>query len=208
MMRVAKNFDAPTTIRRNLQHFNIEQNKLFIRTPQFFSRIRHSSDKWQVIIVVDESGSMAQSVIHSAVMASIFFGVKALKTHLVLFDTNVVDVSADCVDPVETIMKVQLGGGTDIAKAMLYAESLIVNPRKAIVVLITDFIEGGSVQNLYAICRRIIEQGSYLIGLAALDAEAEPCYDRVTAGHIASLGAHVGAMTPGELAHFVAEKIK
>jgi len=206
-LRVAKNFDAQTTIRRNLQHYDPEGRKLFIRTPFFYSRIRRHTDKWQVIILVDESGSMANSVIHSAVTAAIFFGIKAIRTHLVLFDTSIVDVSADCSDPVETIMKVQLGGGTDIGQAVCYAESLIENPRRAIVVLITDFCEGAPVNNLYAACKRLIEQGTPLLGLAALDAEANPQYDHATASHIAGLGAHVGAMTPGELAAWVAEKV-
>ena len=207
-LRVAKNFDAPTTIRRNLQYYDPETARLFIRTPYFFSRIRRHNDKWQVIILVDESGSMADSVIHSAVTAAIFFGIKALRTHLALFDTSVVDVSSDCADPVETIMKVQLGGGTDIAQAVRYAEGLIDNPRKAIVVLISDFYEGGPVNELLSACKRIIDQGSQLLGLAALDSEANPSYDKATAGKIAALGAHVGAMTPGELAEWVAAKIQ
>jgi Mg-chelatase subunit ChlD len=205
---VAKNFDAQTTIRRNLKHYDPEARKLFIHTPHFFSRVRRHTDKWQIIILVDESGSMADSVIHSAVTAAIFFGIKALRTHLVLFDTSIVDVSADCADPVETIMKVQLGGGTDIGQAVRYAESLIDNPRRAIVVLITDFCEGAPVGVLFAACKRLIEQGTLLLGLAALDSESNPHYDHGTASHIAGLGAHVGAMTPGELAAFVAEKVR
>jgi hypothetical protein len=207
-LRVAKNFDAQTTIRRNLKHYDPVARKLFIQTPHFYSRVRRHTDKWQVIILVDESGSMADSVIHSAVTAAIFFGIRTLRTHLVLFDTSIVDVSADCGDPVETIMKVQLGGGTDIGQAVRYAESLIDNPRRSIVVLITDFCEGAPVGNLFAACKRLIEQGVLLLGLAALDAEAKPQYDHATAGHIASLGAHVGAMTPGELAAWVAEKVR
>jgi VWA domain-containing protein len=206
--RVAKNFDAQTTIRRNLKHYDPEARKLYIRTPHFFSRIRRHTEKWQIIILVDESGSMADSVIHSAVTAAIFFGIKVLRTHLVLFDTSIVDVSADCADPVETIMKVQLGGGTDIGQAVRYAESLIDNPRRAIVVLITDFCEGAPVSILFAACKRLLEQGTLLLGLAALDAQAKPQYDHATAAHIAGLGAHVGAMTPGELATWVAEKVR
>lgn len=207
-LKIAKNFDARTTIRRNLQHYDPESARLFIRTPHFFSRIRRHSDKWQVIILVDESGSMADSVIHSAVTAAIFFGIKMLRTHLVLFDTNVVDVSADCADPVETIMKVQLGGGTDIGQAVRYAEGLIDHPRRAIVVLITDFCEGAPVHHLFSACKRLLEQGTLLLGLAALDSDAKPHYDHATAATLAGLGAHVGAMTPGELAAWVAEKVR
>lgn len=206
--RIAKNFDAQTTIRRNLKHYDPEARKLFIQTPHFYSRVRRHTDKWQIIILVDESGSMADSVIHSAVTAAIFFGIKTLRTHLVLFDTSIVDVSADCSDPVETIMKVQLGGGTDIGQAVRYAESLIDNPRRAIVIMVTDFCEGAPVGNLFAACKRLIEQGALLLGLAALDSEAKPHYDLATATHIAGLGAHVGAMTPGELAAWVAEKVR
>jgi hypothetical protein len=207
-LRVAKNFDAATTIRRNLQHYDPASAKLFIRTPFFYSRIRRHSEKWQVIILVDESGSMADSVIHSAVTAAIFFGIKTLRTHLVLFDTSIVDVSADCADPVETIMKVQLGGGTDIGQAVRYAEGLIENPRRAIVVLVSDFCEGAPEHLLFAACRRLVEQGTLLLGLAALDSDAKPNYDHGTASRIAALGAHVGAMTPGELAEWVAEKVR
>src|SRR5262249_29875835 len=114
MIKVAKNFDAESTIRRNLAHFDPASKRLFIQTPYFHSRVRRHVDRWQIIIAVDESGSMADSVIHSAVTAAIFFGLKAVRTHLVLFDTSVVDVTDMCSDPVETIMKVQLGGGTDI----------------------------------------------------------------------------------------------
>lgn len=207
-LRVAKNFDARTTIRANLKNYDPERGRLFIKTPSFFSRIRRHSDRWQIIILVDESGSMAESVIHSAVTAAIFFGIKALRTHLVLFDTSVVDISADCADPVETIMKVQLGGGTDIGQAVRYAETLIDNPRRTIVVLISDFFEGAPVAQLYAACKRLIDQGTYLLGLAALDAEAKPNYDREIAGRLVRLGAHVGAMTPGELAAWVADKVR
>ncbi len=207
-LRVARNFDARSTIRRNLQHFDPESGRLFIRTPHFNSRVRRHSERWQIIILVDESGSMADSVIHSAVTAAIFFGIRALRTHLVLFDTSLVDVSADCADPVETIMKVQLGGGTDIGQAVRYAETLIDNPRRAIVVLISDFCEGAPAGLLYDACRRLTAQGTHLLGLAALDSNADPHYDRSVAAQIVALGGHVAAMTPGELAHWVAEKVR
>jgi hypothetical protein len=207
-MKVAKNFDPRTTVRRNLAHFDPEQRRLFLRTPYFFSRVRRHVDRWQVIVVVDESGSMADSVIHSAVTAAIFFGIKTLRTHLILFDTSVVDVTEDCADPVETIMKVQLGGGTDIGGALSYAASLIDNPRRTIVVLVTDFFEGAPEERLFAVTRGLIESGVTLLGLAALDERAEPHYCHATAGRMAALGAHVGAMTPGELAEWVAQKVR
>jgi hypothetical protein len=206
-MKVAKNFDARTTVRRNLASFDPKSKRLFIRTPYFYSRIRRQVDRWQIIIVVDESGSMMNSVIHAAVTASIFFGIRSLKPHLILFDTNVVDVTADCSDPVETMMKVQLGGGTDIGGALAYAATLVNNPRQTIVVLITDFYEGAPIERLYNVTKQLVESGVTLLGLAALDDVAEPCYDRTTAQRMVALGAHVAAMTPGELAEWVAQKI-
>jgi hypothetical protein len=207
-LRVAKNFDARATVRRNLANYDPQSERLFIRTPHFFSRVRRQTDRWQVIVVVDESGSMADSVIHAAVTAAIFWGIRSLRTHLVLFDTSVVDVTEHCADPVETIMKVQLGGGTDIGGALRYAAGLVDNPRRTIVVLVTDFCEGAPVERLFAVTRQLVESGVTLLGLAALDERAEPNYDRSTAERMVQLGAHVGAMTPGELAEWVAQKVR
>jgi Mg-chelatase subunit ChlD len=142
------------------------------------------------------------------VTAAIFFGIPAVKTRLILFDTSIVDVTDYCTDPVETLMKVQLGGGTDIAQALVYAEGRVENPRRTIVVLITDFFEGGPPNDLYAVTKRLVESGVTLLGLAALDSDATPHFDRDVARRMATLGAHVGAMTPGELAAFVAEKVR
>jgi Mg-chelatase subunit ChlD len=206
-LKVAQNFDAETTIRRNLKHYDPESQRLYIQTPYFYSRVRRHVDRWQIIILVDESGSMLDSVIHSAVTAAIFFGIKSLRTHLCLFDTEVVDVTAHCTDPVETLMKVQLGGGTDIGHALSYAASLVDNPRRTIVILITDFFEGAPEQRLFSVTRQLTESGVTLLGLAALDEQARPSYDRRIAERMVALGAHVAAMTPGELAEWVAEKV-
>lgn len=208
LLRVAKNFDARTTIRRNLANYDPVERRLYIRQPFFFSRVRRQADRWQLIILVDESGSMADNVIHAAVTAAIFFGIRSLRTHLVLFDTSIVDVTADCVDPVETLMKVQLGGGTDIGQALGYAASLVDNPRRTIVVLITDFYEGAPIQRLYQVAKQLVGSGVTLLGLAALDERAEPVYDRAVAERLVALGAHVAAMTPGELAEWVAQKVR
>lgn len=207
-LKVAKNFDATETIRRNLKNYSVERQQIIIKDPYFFSRIRRNMDRWQLIIAVDQSGSMLDSVIHAAVTASIFFSITKLKTHLVAFDTDIVDLTADARDPVETLMGVQLGGGTDIANALEYAYTLIENPGRTIVVLITDFYEGGPVGHLLAATKQLTESGVHLLGLAALDEQANPLFDRETAAKMAKLGAHVGAMTPGELAQFVAEKIR
>ncbi len=207
-IKMAQNFDVRTTLRRNLRHYDPDAKKLYLETPYFYSRVRRQIHRWQLIILVDESGSMLDSVIHSAVSAAIFWGIKSLRTHLCLFDTSVVDVTADCTDPVETLMKVQLGGGTDIGQAMAYAASLVDNPRRTIVVLITDFYEGAPVQRLLGVTKQLVESGVTVLGLAALDDRAEPSYDRALAERMVALGAHVGAMTPGELAEWVAGKVR
>ena len=111
--------------------------------------MRRHIDRWQVIVLVDQSGSMADSVIHAAVTASIFTSLETLlKTHLAVFDTNVVDLTDTAADPVETLMKVQLGGGTDIGHALRWAEGIIERPDRAIIVLISDFYEGAGLNEL------------------------------------------------------------
>jgi Mg-chelatase subunit ChlD len=205
--RQARDFDFHATVRANLAHYQPEERRLLIERPRFVSRVRRHLDQWQLVLIVDQSGSMAGSVIHSAVTAACLWGLSGLKTHLVAFDTNVVDLTADVADPVELLLKVQLGGGTDIARAVDYGASLIENPRRSILVVITDFYEGGDEHRLVRTVARLAEQGTQILGLAALDEEANPAYDRALAQRLADAGAHVGAMTPGELAAFVAERL-
>jgi VWA domain containing CoxE-like protein len=207
-LKIAKNLDLKTTLRRNLKHYDPKRRRLVIESPIFFSRVRRHVDRWQIIILVDESGSMLNSVIHSAVTASIFFSLRTMRVHLCLFDTQVVDVTDHCTDPVETLMKVQLGGGTDIGQALSYAADLVDNPRRTIVVLITDFFEGAPLDRLFGAAKRLIDGGVTLLGLAALDEQAEPTYDHGVAAQLVQMGAHVAAMTPGELAAWVAEKVR
>ncbi|MBK8221344.1 MAG: VWA domain-containing protein [Candidatus Obscuribacter sp.] len=206
-LKINQNFDARTTIRKNLKNFHKESKRLVIEQPYFFSRLRQHIDKWKIIILVDQSGSMIDSVIHSAVTASIFHQLPFIKTHLIAFDTNIVDLTSESIDPVETLMKVQLGGGTDIGNAVNYASQLLEQPERTIVILISDFFEGADEQLLLLHCRRLLENRVKLICLAALDSKANPNYNRALALKLQSMGAHVGAMTPGELAAWVAEKV-
>ena len=136
-----RNLDMKKTIRRNLKHYDREQKRLMVERVFFSSRTRKYS-QWRVVIAVDESGSMLDSVIHSAVMAGIFARLPMLDTRLVIFDTQVVDLSAHLDDPVETMMSIQLGGGTNIAGALQYCETLIENPHRTLVVLVSDLCEG------------------------------------------------------------------
>ena len=143
-----RNIDFKRTIKQNLKNYDIKTKRIIIQDIYFNSRIQHYN-KWNIIIAVDESGSMCESIIYSAVMAGIFAKLPVLKTNLIIFDTQIVDLSNEIGDPVETLMKVQLGGGTFIAKALNYCFQLIENPNKTIVVMVTDLYEGGSMTELY-----------------------------------------------------------
>ena len=206
-VRSLRNLDVPRTIRKNLAHYDTEAQRLVLEQVYFNGRVKRYNP-WRVILAVDESGSMLSSIIHSAVMAGIFAGLPMLDTRLVIFDTSVVDLSGYAGDPVETLMSVQLGGGTDIAGALGYCETLIPFPHRTMVVLVSDLCEGGSRKNLYGICHDIIESGARLIALTALDENAAPAYDRSTAEALAGMGAYVGAMTPAKLADFMANVMR
>jgi hypothetical protein len=206
-LRLAKNFDAKSTIKKNLGSFDARTRRLVIREPLFVSRTRRQMEKWQIILLVDESGSMMSSVIHTAVTAACLWGLPGTKTHLCIWDTEVVDLTDRISDPVETLMKVQLGGGNDGAKAVAYAHGLIEAPRRAIVVLISDFFEGAGADAMVRRVKMLVDQGTIVLGLAALDDGAYPAYDKDTARKLANVGAHVGAMTPGQLVQFIADKV-
>ena len=155
------------------------------------------------MLCVDQSGSMAGSVIYAAVMAAILAGLPSLSLKLVVFDTSVVDLSAEAADPVSVLMSVQLGGGTDIAKAVTWCESRVTQPTRTIFVLVSDFCEGGPTAPLIAAVRRMSAARVTLLGLAALDDAAEPDYDRATAGRLADAGMEIAALTPDRFAAWI-----
>lgn len=205
---VASNFDFRQTVAGNLHRWNPERRKLYIDHAIFNSRTRRHTESWDIILLIDQSGSMVDSVIHSAVMAACLWGLPGMRTRLVAFDTAVVDLTADVTDPVELLMKVQLGGGTDIAKAVAYAQGCISQPARSIVVLVSDFYEGGSPGELVSRVHALCESGAKVLGLAALDSDANPNYDREMAARLVRAGAQIGAMTPGQLAVWLAEKVQ
>ena len=203
---IARNLDMKKTIERNLKHYDREKSRLVLEKVYFYARVKQHV-MWHVVIAVDESGSMLDSIIHSSVMAGIFASLPDLDTKLVIFDTNVVDLSDYVEDAVETLMNVQLGGGTDIGKAVRYCETLVHEPEKTIFVLVTDLYEGGSIKELYGAVHAMLEAGVKVLVLTALDKDANPNFNRKAAEDIASMGANVGAMTPGELAGYVGKII-
>ncbi|GAA1588038.1 VWA domain-containing protein [Kribbella sancticallisti] len=203
-MRLSANFDALGTIRRNLKNYDPESGRLVLEKVLFFERNTRRLP-WDIIVCVDQSGSMAGSVIHSAVMAGILAGLPAFRVRLVLFDTSVVDLSDQVDDPVEVLMSVQLGGGTDIAKAVRYCGQLVDNPDRTVLVLVTDFCEGGSVADLERAVTELAEARVTLLGLAALDGDANPFYDRQIAQQLADRGMRIAALTPAQLANWLTE---
>jgi predicted metal-dependent peptidase len=203
-VKSSRNLDIKRTIMNNLKHYDTEKCRLVLDKVYFYSRIK-KYQQWKIIVCVDESGSMLDSVIHSAIMAGIFAKLPMLETKLVIFDTNIVDLSDYVEDPVETLMSVQLGGGTDIGRALAYCESLVTEPEKTIMVLVTDLYEGGDISYLYKTTAAIVESGAKLMVLTALDDAANPNYNKNAAARMAGLGAHVAAMTPGSLAAWVGE---
>ena len=206
-VRSIRNLDFKRTIRQNLSHYDTVNNRLMLEKLHFNGRIKRYNP-WRVILCVDESGSMLGSVIHSAVMAGIFAKMPMLDTRLVIFDTSVVDLSGYADDPVQALMSIQLGGGTDIAGALRYCEGLVTQPHRTMVVLVSDLCEGGPRKDLYGVARDIIESGAKLVALTALDENATPAYDRTVGQTLADLGAWVGAMTPAKLADFMAQVMR
>jgi|SRR5579883_359934 len=205
--KVYRNLDLKTTLRRNLKNFDQESGKLLVDQVYFYAAERKKKP-WHVIVVVDQSGSMLESAIFSAVMASIFAELPAVKTSLVLFDTNVVDLSDQVGQPVDVLMKVQLGGGTDITKALLYSSTLVRQPQRTIVVLITDFYEGRDERDLIAQTRLMADGGVRMIGLGALGYDARPAYNKSTATKLTKVGMDVLVCTPEKLADCMAQIIR
>lgn len=173
----------------------------------FRTRARRSLD-WQVVLVVDVSGSMEASTIHSAIMAAIIASLPAFTVRFLAFSDEVIDLSERVTDPLGLLLEVSVGGGTHIARALRRARELITVPARTIVVLVTDFEEGRPVGNMVREARAIVETGAHALGLAALDERAQPRYNRAAAELVAGVGMAVAALTPLELARWIGEKVR
>lgn len=201
-----RNLDFKRTIKRNLKNYDTKNNQLVLKDVYFNSRTKRFN-KWNIIIAVDESGSMLDSVIYSSIMAGIFAKLPMIDTKLIIFDTQIVDLSGYVEEPVEVLMGMQLGGGTDIANALNYCRGLCNNPHQTIFVTVTDLYEGGSVSTLLHTAADIIGGGSKMLFLTALDKQANPDYDRNIGQKLSNLGAFVGAMTPEQLGDYIGKMI-
>lgn len=197
------NFDALRTVRANLGHWDADRQALVAERLAFFSRQRRQLD-WTVILCVDQSGSMTDSLIFSAVMAAILAGLPGITVRMVLFDTSVVDVTDQLADPLELLLSVQLGGGTDIGKAVSYCETLIDNPSRTVLALVSDFYEGAGPRRLLATVARLNAARVKMLGIAALDDSGKAAFDRDMVEKLASLGMNVAALTPDAFAEWLA----
>ncbi len=203
------NLDWKHTIRRNLKNYSFEEGAPLLERLYFFQRNREIEFvPWDIFILVDQSASMLCSVIHAAIMAGVFASVNCLKSHLILFDTTVVDMTGQVDDPVEVLLGVQLGGGTDIGNALEYARGLITRPSRSMVLVVSDFYEGGEFAALETAVKRLRDSGATILGLAALDENAHPDYDRDAARRLGDSGMPIGAMTPDRLCEWISTIMK
>jgi uncharacterized protein with von Willebrand factor type A (vWA) domain len=205
--KVYRNLDLKTTVRRNLRHFDEKSGRLHVERLFFFAAERKQRP-WHIIVTVDQSGSMLDSAIFSAVMASIFAELPAIRTSLILFDTEVVDLSGKVGQPVDVLLSIQLGGGTDITKALQYSQQLAREPGRSIVVLITDFFEGRDERDLIRQTRTMTDAGIRMIGLGALGYDARPAYNKPTARKLRKVGMDILVCTPEKLAECMARIIR
>lgn len=204
--KIFKNLDIKKTIRYNLKNYDIK-NKTIFTDKLFFNQNIKKYNPYNIIILIDESGSMLDSVIYSSIMASIFANLPYLSIKLVIFDISVVDLSEYIKEPIDTLFKVQLGGGTNIAQALEYAKKITFAPDKTIVLLISDLFDSNDYKLMYKNANDIIEAGSKLIVLTALDYNANSIYDKEAARYFSKIGAKVGALTPSKLSKWISDII-
>jgi Mg-chelatase subunit ChlD len=200
---IARNIDWKRTIRQNLKGWDAEKKRLIPERFYFWPNQRRHHE-WDVTLVVDQSGSMAESVVYSSVMAAIFASLDVLRTSLVLFDTEVVDMTPMLADPVEVLFTAQLGGGTDINRAVAYAQANYVQrPEKTLFILITDLYEGGNAQELVARLRQLVDSRAKVMCLLALSDGGKPTYDHGMAEQLTALGIPCFGCTPKKLVDVV-----
>ncbi len=197
----------PRTIRANLRHYQAEYQSIVPETRIGFGRKRQRTQR-QVILCIDQSGSMAASVVYSSICGAVMASLPAVKTHLVVFDTAVVDLTEHLDDPVELLFGTQLGGGTDINRAVGYCQSLIQDPANTILVLISDLFEGGVAENLLRRANNLVQSGVQFIALLALADSGAASYDRGLAAQLALLDVPSFACTPDLFPDLMAAAIK
>lgn len=201
--------DYKMTISRNLKHYSPKLHTIVPEHFYFFDRTSTTAaNKWTVILDIDQSGSMGESVIYSSIVSCILTSMSSLTTRIVAFDTNVIDLTEKSDDPVDLLFGFQLGGGTDIDKSVVYCQQFIENPAKTLFFLISDLEEGG---NRAALLRRLgemKESGVTVVSLLAMADGGKPYYDAQMAQKIAGMGIPCFACNPQMLPQLLERALK
>ncbi len=190
-----RDIDWDRTVRANLANYLPEHRTVVPERLVGYARAGRAVKK-DVVLCIDQSGSMAASVVHAAVFGAVLASMKSLDTRLVVFDTSVVDLTEQLADPVDVLFATQLGGGTDINRALAYCQSRITRPAETVVVLISDLYEGGIRDGMLKRVAAMKAAGVQFIALLALSDEGAPAYDHAHAAALAALGAPAFACTP------------
>jgi Mg-chelatase subunit ChlD len=201
-----RDIDWDRTIRRNLRHYQPPYRTIVPET--LLGHARRSSALRDVIVAVDQSGSMAASIVYASVFAAVMASIRSVSTRLVAFDTSVVDLTEQLADPVEVLFGTHLGGGTDINRAVGYCQSLVTRPSDTIFVLISDLFEGGVERELLQRVSELLASGVSVIVLLALSDRGAPAFDHALAGRLAALGAPAFACTPDAFPGLMAAAIE
>ena len=198
--------DWQRTIRANLKHYQTEWKTIVPETRIGFGR-RQSSMK-DLILCVDQSGSMASSVVYSGVFGAVLASIPAVSVKMVVFDTAVVDLTENLKDPVDLLFGIQLGGGTDINLAMGYCQGLITRPADTVLVLISDLYEGGNQATMLKRVAAMVSAGVKIISLLTLSDDGAPSYDHAVAAEFAAMGIPSFACTPDRFPDLMAAALK
>ncbi|OQP58406.1 VWA domain-containing protein [Niastella populi] len=190
------------TIQKNLKHYQPEYKTVIPETKIGYGRKRTSLK--DVVLCIDQSGSMGTSVVYSGIFGSVMASIPAIKTKMVVFDTAVSDLTEELTDPVELLFGVQLGGGTDINLALTYCKQIITKPNDTVLVLITDLYEGGDVDKMRKRAVEMVAAGVQVVVLLALNDEGAPFYDHNNAQFLSNLGIPVFACTPDKFPDLMA----
>ena len=205
----ASALDFQTTIRKGIKDYNTKLKKIIPQKYYFFERsATTAANKYTVILDIDQSGSMGESVIYSSIMSCILASMSAIKTKVVAFDTNIVDLSEKCEDPIDLLFGFTLGGGTDIEKSIKYCTKYIENPKKTIFFLISDLEEGGNRAGLLRRLTQMKEDGVIVICLLAISDAGKPFYDANMAQRIANNGIPCFAAAPQMLPRLLEKAMK
>lgn len=194
--------DWKTTITKNLKNYQPEYKTIIPEVRIGYGRKRKAMK--DIILCLDQSGSMGTSVIYSGIFGSVLASIPAVSTRMVVFDTAVVDLTDDLQDPVDLLFGVQLGGGTDIARALTYCQGVITRPQDTVLVLVTDLYEGGDAREMLKKFVSLVNSGVQLIVLPALNDDGAPSYDKSHAEFLANIGVPTFACTPDKFPDLMA----